>query len=86
MFRTPTSAAASTMSDNYIIEIRPTAAATVQAGIVVRDGHRFRFFAATHAFNPLEGHLFKSPREAERAALRHVTGVSRQGRAARQAH
>jgi hypothetical protein len=86
MLRTPTRVAASAMSDNYIIEIRPTAAATVQAGIVVRDGRGFRFFAATHAFNPLEGHLFKNPREAERAALRHVTGVSRQGRAAPQAH
>ena len=86
MLRTPTSVAASTMSDNYIIEIRPTAAVTVQAGIVVRDGRGFRFFAATHAFNPLEGHLFKNPREAERAALRHVTGVSRQGRAFPQAH
>jgi hypothetical protein len=85
MLRTPTSVAASTMSDNYIIEIRPTAAATVQAGIVVRDGRGFRFFAATHAFNPLEGHLFKNPREAERAALRRVTGASRQGRAAPQA-
>jgi hypothetical protein len=70
-----------TMSDNYIIEIRPKAAGiTVQAGIVVRDGRGFRFFAATHAFNPLEGHLFKNPREAGKAALRHVTGVSRQGR------
>jgi acid phosphatase family membrane protein YuiD len=86
MLRTPTRVAASTMSDNYIIEIQPTAAATVQAGIVVRDGRGFRFFAATQTFNPLEGHLFKNPREAERAALRHVTGVSGQGRAAPQAH
>jgi hypothetical protein len=75
------------MSDNYIIEIRPKVAGiTVQAGIVVRDGRGFRFFAATHAFNPLEGHLFKNPREAEKAALRHVTDVSQQGRATRQAH
>jgi hypothetical protein len=60
------------MSDNYIIEIRPTSVGiTVQAGIVVRDGHRFRFFAATHAFDPLEGQLFKSPKAAESAALRH---------------
>jgi hypothetical protein len=75
------------MSDNYIIEIRPKAVGiTVQAGIVVRDGRGFRFFAATHAFNPLEGQLFKNPRAAERAALRQVTGASRQGRVARQAH
>jgi len=65
------------MSDNYIIEVRPKAIGiTVQAGIVVRDGHKFRFFAATSAFNALEGHLFKSPRHAEKAALRHVTDVS----------
>lgn len=75
------------MSDNYIIEIRPKEMGiTVQAGIVVRDGRGFRFFAATHAFNPLEGQLFKNPREAERAALRQVTGTGRQGRIARQAH
>jgi hypothetical protein len=67
------------MSDNYIIEIRPNAIGiTVQAGVVVRDGQRYRFFAATHAFNPLEGSLFKSPRAAERAALRHVTRVGGQ--------
>jgi hypothetical protein len=65
------------MSDNYIIEIRPNAVGiTVQAGIVVRDGRGFRFFAATHAFNPLEGHLFKSPKDAEKAALRRVAEVS----------
>jgi len=39
------------MSDNYIIEIRPkSAGVTVQAGVVVRDGGGFRFFAATHVF------------------------------------
>jgi hypothetical protein len=44
------------MSDNYIIEIRPTSVGvTVLAGIVVRDGTRFQFFAASHAFNSLEG-------------------------------
>jgi hypothetical protein len=75
------------MFDNYIIEIRPKEMGiTVQAGIVVRDGRGFRFFAATHSFNPLEGHLFKNPREAEKAALRQVTGAGRQGRVARQAH
>jgi hypothetical protein len=64
------------MSDNYIIEIRPQSRGiTVQAGIVVRDGRGFRFFAATHAFNSLEGHVFKSPREAERAAMRSIAGA-----------
>lgn len=61
------------MFDNYIVEIRPKSLGiTVQAGIVVRDGQRFRFFAATHAFHSLEGRLFKTPRAAESAALRHI--------------
>ena len=65
------------MSDNYIIEIRPKSiGVTVQAGIVVRDGHAFRFFAATHIFDALEGQLFKSPKAAEHAALRRVTDAA----------
>jgi hypothetical protein len=59
------------MFDNYIIEIRPrSVAVTVQAGIIVRDGRAFRFFAATDTFNALEGQLFKSPKAAEHAVLR----------------
>ena len=62
------------MFDNYIIEIQPAAmGVTVQAGLVVRDGRRFRFFAATAAFERLDGQLFEDPRAAQRAALRHVT-------------
>jgi len=58
------------MFDNYIIEIRPRfLAVTGQAGIIVRDGRAFRFFAATDAFNTLEGQLFKSQRAAEHAVL-----------------
>jgi hypothetical protein len=64
------------MFDNYIIEIRPTSGITVQAGIVVRDGHGFRFFAATRAFDALEGHVFKSPKAAEHAALRRISDVT----------
>jgi len=61
------------MSDNYIIEIRPKPAGrTVQAGIVVRDGQSFRFFAAVDAFYVLERRLFKNPKAAEEAALRTV--------------
>jgi len=61
------------MFDSYIVEIRPRpVGVTVQAGIVVRDGRRFRFFAATHAFNSLEGQLFETPKAAEMAVLRHV--------------
>jgi hypothetical protein len=55
------------MFDNYIIEVQSQA-----AGIVVREKRGFRFFAAHHTFDPLEGRLFKSPREAERAALHHA--------------
>jgi hypothetical protein len=62
------------MADNYIIENRPKSTGiTVQAGIVVRDGSGFRFFASTHPFNSLEGRYFKSPSAAEHAALRRVT-------------
>jgi hypothetical protein len=58
------------MSDNYIIEIDSEA-----AGIVVRDGHAFRFFAASRAFNALEGQLFKNPKQAEQAAVRQAGNV-----------
>jgi hypothetical protein len=58
------------MSDNYVIEVRPkSAGGTVQAGIVVRDGHGFRFFAAARVFDSLEGQIFKTPKAAEHAAL-----------------
>ncbi len=58
------------MYDTYIIETGNGA-----AGIVVRDGRGFRFFAATHAFKGLEGKLFGTPKEAETAALRHADGA-----------
>jgi len=57
------------MSDTYIIEVRSGA-----AGIVVRNPEGYRFFAATHRFNPLEGQLFRNAREAERAAVRLANG------------
>jgi hypothetical protein len=57
------------MSDTFIIEV-----ASQAAGIVVRDPDGYRFFAATHRFNPLEGQLFRNAREAERAARRLMTG------------
>ena len=57
------------MSDSYIIEVLSKA-----AGIVVRDLGGYRFFAATHRFNPLEGQLFRNAREAERAARRLAGG------------
>jgi hypothetical protein len=57
------------MSDTYIIEVRSQA-----AGIVVRDREGYRFFAASHRFNPIEGQVFRNAREAERAALRIANG------------
>ncbi|MBV5271989.1 MAG: hypothetical protein JZU55_21435 [Afipia sp.] len=57
------------MSDTYIIEVSSEA-----AGIVVRDKSGFRFFAATHRFNPMDGRLFKNARDAERAATRCLAG------------
>lgn len=57
------------MSNAYLIEVDGTA-----AGIVVRDRRRFRFWAATHDFNDLEGKLFSNPHEAEKAAIRHAAG------------
>jgi hypothetical protein len=61
------------MFDSYVIETRKGA-----AGIVVRDGRRFRFFAATRDFSSLEGKLFSTPKEAEAAAVRHVNGAKPQ--------
>lgn len=57
------------MSDTYIIEISSHA-----AGIVVRNPDGYRFFAASHRFNALEGRLFRNAREAERAATRLANG------------
>jgi hypothetical protein len=62
------------MSNNYVIEIRPESVGqTIQAGLVVRDGPGFRFFAATQAFYSLERQIFKNPQAAADAALRHVS-------------
>jgi len=57
------------MSDNFIIEISSQA-----AGIVVRNADGYRFFAASHRFDVMEGQLFRSANEAERAALRIAKG------------
>jgi hypothetical protein len=57
------------MSDIFIIEVSSKA-----AGIVVRNPEGFRFFAASHRFNRLEGQLFSNAREAERAAVRLASG------------
>jgi len=40
----------------------------------VRDPGGYRFFAASHRFNRLEGQLFRNARLAERAASRLAAG------------
>ena len=49
----------------YVIELAGKA-----AGLVVKDGNRFRFFAAEKDFFGLERSLFQSPGEAEDACRR----------------
>ena len=74
------------MFDNYIIEVRPpTAGVTFQAGIIVRDGRSFKFFAASHIFEPLEGQRFNSPKTAEQAALRRLAKLASRQLAAAEA-
>jgi hypothetical protein len=74
----PKPVAGAFMCDTYIIETRKGA-----AGIVVRDGSRFRFFAATHVFNGLEGRFFDTPKEAEAAAQRHIDAANARARTPR---
>ena len=58
------------MSDTYIIEVRSGA-----AGLVVRDGGKFTFFAASSEFASLDGQIFRNPREAEKAALQKADAL-----------
>ncbi len=60
----------SSTSHAFIIEVRSRT-----AGIVVRDGRQFRFHAATHDFNGLEGRDFSSPGHAQKAAVRHAADL-----------
>jgi hypothetical protein len=53
------------MSDRYIIEVN-----SQPAGVVVRNPDGFRFFAASQRFFRMEGKLFRTASEAERAAVR----------------
>ena len=59
------------MTQSYIIEVSSQA-----AGIVVRSAGGYVFFAASRLFNSLDGRLFRTAREAERAAARLATGVT----------
>jgi len=73
------------MSHAYVIEVH-----SETAGIIVRDGRDYCFFAATHDFNALEGLTFPSPKEAEKAVLRyaaqHRTGITDFQQLSRSAH
>jgi hypothetical protein len=54
------------MSDAYVIELQGNA-----VGIIVRHNHdepAYRFMAALHGFNSLEGVEFAGPFQAEKAA------------------
>src|SRR5581483_1300960 len=57
------------MSDSYIIEVSSQA-----AGIVVRDRLGYRFFAAAQPYFRLDGRLFRSARDSERAAAQLANG------------
>jgi hypothetical protein len=57
------------MSDTYIIEVSSHA-----AGIVVRERLGYRFFAAAEPYFRLDGRLFRSASDAERAAMRVANG------------
>jgi len=68
------------MSENYVIEIQPLAPGrTVQAGIVVRDGRSYQFFAAAADFYALEAQRFKTPKAAEQAARRCIVDLRSNG-------
>jgi len=64
------------MSNAYIIEIQDRA-----AGIVTRDKRGFSFFSSERAFDSLEGRVFRTVREAERAAQALVRADAGGGRA-----
>lgn len=63
------------MSKAFIIEVRSRA-----AGIVVHDGRRYRFYAAAHEFNGLEGRDFRSPSDAQKAAAGHIASLDTKGK------
>ena len=62
------------MSKAFVIEVRSRA-----AGIVVHDGRRYRFYAAAHEFNGLEGRDFRSPNDAQKAAIGHIAALDSKG-------
>lgn len=60
------------MSNAFIIEVHSNA-----AGIVVRDGRTFRFFAANRDFYELDGRNFHSPLAAQKAANGHFNSLTK---------
>jgi hypothetical protein len=62
------------MSKAFVIEVRSRA-----AGIVVHDGRRYRFYAVAHEFNGLEGRDFRSPNDAQKAAMGHIASLDSKG-------
>lgn len=53
------------MSNAYVIETGDQA-----AGIVIREGDRFRFYSSSRRFRSLDGSSYRRPHDAERAAAR----------------
>jgi hypothetical protein len=53
------------MSNAYVIETGDEA-----AGIIIREGDRFRFYSSSRRFRSLDGASYRRPRDAERAAAR----------------
>jgi hypothetical protein len=62
------------MSKAFVIEVRSRA-----VGIVVYDGRRYRFYAAAHELNGLEGRDFRSPNDAQKAAVGHIAALDSKG-------
>jgi hypothetical protein len=58
-----TSANDNSQNNAFVIETADTA-----AGVIVRQANGYRFFAADHQFNLLDGSIFKSPKAAQQAA------------------
>jgi hypothetical protein len=61
------------MSKAFVIEF-----GSRTAGIVVQDGPYYRFHAATHEYNALDGCNFRSPRQAEKAVHSLSLSVGKQ--------
>ena len=55
------------MQNGYLLEIDHRA-----AGLLIREGGAYAFVALAGAFRPLDGKLFSSVADAERAARRLV--------------